>query len=67
MTNEQKQRLQQKISSAMENKNFAELTQGYLRYEALRKLSVREFQELALRNILGKNFDGMIDELIVSD
>ena len=67
MTNEQKQRLQQKASSAMESKNIAELTQGYLRYEALRKLNLRQLRELHSRNFLGENFDGMADELVVSD
>ena len=67
MTNEQKQRLQRKASAAMESKNIAELTQGYLRYEAIRKLNLRQLQELNRRNLLGDNYDGMIDELIVSD
>ena len=51
----------------MESKNIAELTQGYLRYEAIRKLNLRQLQELNRRNLLGDNYDGMIDELIVSD
>lgn len=49
----------------MESRNIAELTQGYLRYEALRKLNPRQFAELHRRNLLGDNYDGMVDELVV--
>lgn len=65
MKNEQKQRLQRKASTAMEGKNIAELTQGYLRYEALRKLNPMQFAELYKRNLDGEFFDDMIDELAV--
>ena len=61
----QKQTLQRKASTAMESKNIAELTQGYLRYEAIRILNARQFAELCARNANGENFDGMIDELIM--
>ena len=67
MNIEKKQRLQRKASAAMENKNIAELTQGYLRYEALRLINSRHFQELCSRNANGENFDAMVDELVVKD
>ena len=63
----QKQTLQRKSKEAMESKNIAELTQGYLRYEAIRILNARQFAELCARNVNGENFDGMVDKLIVSD
>ena len=64
MTPEQKQTLQRKASAAMESKNIAELTQGYLRYEAARKLNAKQFAELCARNANGENFDEMIDQLV---
>ena len=42
-----------------------ELTLGYLRYEALRKLKPLQFEELHKRNLKGENFDGMVDKLII--
>ena len=65
MTPEQKQTLQRKASEAMESKNIAELTQGYLRYEALRKLTPRQFKGFNDIHLDGKNFDEMVDELVV--
>ena len=46
--------------------NQLEIMRGYLRYEALRKLNPRQFQELCRRNIAGEHFDTMIDQLIVN-
>lgn len=66
MNIEQKQTLQRKASAAMESKNIAELTQGYLRYEALRKIGVSHFRELQQRNLAGENFDEMIDQLVIA-
>jgi hypothetical protein len=65
MNQDQKQILQRKASAAMESKNIAELTQGYLRYEAARKLNAAQFQELCARNANGENFDEMIDKLVI--
>lgn len=42
-----------------------DLALGYLRYEALRTLSVQKFSELYQRNLKGENFDEMIDEMII--
>lgn len=44
-----------------------DLTLGFLRYEELRKLNVRQFSELIERNLAGENFDEMIDELIIKN
>lgn len=41
-----------------------ELRQGFLRYEALRKLTPRQFADLHKRNMAGERFDDMVDELI---
>ena len=37
---------------------------GYLRYEAIRKLNPRQFQELCQRNLEGEFFDDLVDKLI---
>ena len=42
-----------------------ELAIGYLRYEALRKLSPLAFQSVHQRNLDGTNFDSIIDQLIL--
>ena len=46
-----------------------ELALGYLRYEALRKLSPRQFDVIHMRNTGGKyeRFDDMIDELVLKN
>jgi hypothetical protein len=66
MNIEQKQTLQRKASAAMESKNIAELTQGYLRYEALRRLTITQFENLCIRNVNGENFDDMVDQLVIA-
>jgi cobalamin biosynthesis protein CobT len=66
MNIEQKQTLQRKASSAMESKNIAELTQGYLRCEALRRLTITQFENLCIRNVNGENFDDMVDQLVIA-
>lgn len=40
------------------------LALGWLRYEALRKVSPAEYLALHNRNIAGEPFDGMVDKLI---
>ena len=44
-------------------KNESELIKGWQRYEKLRVLTPKEFTELYQKNISGKNFDEMVDEL----
>lgn len=42
-----------------------DLALGYLRYETIRKLNIREFSELHRRNInSGENFDEIVDDLV---
>ena len=36
---------------------------GNSRYEVLRRLSPREFADLFARNLVGENFDAMVDQL----
>ncbi len=43
----------------------SELVLGYLRYKALKKLNLRQYEELNKRNLNGENFDEMVDELIL--
>jgi len=52
------------LYQAEQDIEHGEATLGYLRYEELRKLNVRQFAELFERNIAGENFDKMVDELI---
>ena len=44
-----------------------ELVLGYLRYEALRKLTPYQYEKLCKRNLKGENFDGMVDELVIKN
>ncbi|MDO8611114.1 MAG: hypothetical protein Q7R95_11365 [bacterium] len=46
------------------DKSPTELALGYLRYEVLRKLSPMDFYKLYKRNLVGENFDEMVDEMI---
>lgn len=43
-----------------------ELALGYLRYEAVRKMSPRTFGELHKLNLSGKFFDSLMDEALQS-
>jgi hypothetical protein len=36
-----------------------------VRYDALRRLTPRQFKELCIRNLNGENFDGMVEQLAV--
>ena len=40
-----------------------EAYKGYVRYETLRNLKPRQFDVLDQRNMAGRNFDEMVDEL----
>ena len=48
-------------------KTTDELALGYLRYEAVRKLSARGFADLCARNLKGERFDDMVDELVLKE
>lgn len=43
-----------------------ELALGYLRYEAVRRMSPRTFGELHKLNLSGKFFDSLVDETLQS-
>ena len=44
--------------------NLVSPKQSAARYDALRKLTVREYTEISFRNLRGENFDKLVDELI---
>lgn len=45
-----------------------DLAEGYLRYEALRKLNVSQFRALFLAHVAGtKTFDELVDELVLEN
>lgn len=41
------------------------LRRDHLRYEALRKLTPRQFMQLWDRNLKGERFDDLVDELVI--
>jgi hypothetical protein len=57
----------QAIAEQGEYLNHAELQRGSNRYEALRKLTAKQFTELNRRNLAGENFDGMVDALVAGE
>ena len=62
-----REKLTAKVQEAINREHHVgNLALGYLRYEALRKLSPAAFQELGRRNIAGEHFDSMIDLLITT-
>lgn len=71
MNKEQVQRYSKKIENALRSQTPVELAFGFLRYEALRRLSAREFGTLSEAHSKAKyenqnvTFDGMVDELVV--
>jgi len=40
-----------------------EFFRDHFRYEAVRKMNVRQFSDVYNRNLRGENFDDMIDEI----
>lgn len=42
-----------------------ELAIGFLRYEALRKLTPAQYADLHKRNLKGERFDDMVDALVL--
>lgn len=43
------------------------LRRDHLRYEALRKLTPRQFMQLWDRNLKGERFDDLVDELVTQN
>ena len=56
-----------KVMLASFERNGDELALGWLRYEALRKLSARRYAELCDRNLKGERFDDMVDKLVLEN
>lgn len=51
-----------------ERRSGFDLAEGYLRYEALRKLNVPQFQALFLAHLVGtKTFDELVDEIVLEN
>lgn len=51
-----------------ERRSGFDLAEGYLRYEALRKLNVQQFQALFLAHIAcDKSFDELVDEIVLEN
>lgn len=66
-TDEESKELHRRASEAVLWGNPINIAIGYLRYEAVRKLSIREFGELCIRNTREDDttFDRLVDELIL--
>jgi hypothetical protein len=64
MTTEQLVWFNYKLSDAKRGFSSEELAIGWLRYEALRKLTPQKYTELHRRNMAGERFDDMVDELV---
>lgn len=55
------------IRDAMDREGSYETAHGWLRYEALRTLDLRQLAALQQRNLEGEMFDDMVDELILRE
>jgi hypothetical protein len=55
------------FNKVFNEKSLTEVARGWLRYEAIRKLNPRQFDELYRRNLAGENFDAMVDQLLEED
>jgi len=54
------------VRLVVSNHTPEELALGYLRYEAVRKMSARTFGELCKRNLDGERFDDLVTDAIES-
>lgn len=52
------------VRLAMSNHTPEELALGYLRYEAIRRMSPRTFGEIHRLNLSGRIFDDLVDEAL---
>lgn len=63
---QQKHALWCKIKATKMRRQPDEIALGYLRYEALRKLSVGDYRALVMKSLAGvAMFDDMVDELLL--
>ena len=53
-----------KVNHAICMNTLEELATGYLRYETLRVLSMRNLVEIQDRCLAGESFDGLIDAIV---
>jgi hypothetical protein len=65
LTDEERAHLFRLMDRTRKERNEAELALGYLRYEALRKLSPREFVAINRRNLEGERFDDIVTAFVV--
>ena len=59
--------LHQLVQIVVRNHTPEELALGYLRYEALRRMSPRTFRDIYQRNLYGRDFDELMDEALLTD
>lgn len=68
MTTEQKQDLHRLKFAAATEKGELDLAEGYLRYEALRKLNTARYADLVSKSLAGvATFDELVDELVLEN
>jgi hypothetical protein len=67
MTSKQKSDLNELTEDTAEQVDIKELAKGWLRYEKIRTLNAVQFAKLQRRNLEGRNWDDMIDELIIEE
>lgn len=60
-------RLDQVVNRHIRERSSGEMALGFARYEALRRVSPRQYRELHNRNMKGENFDGMVDMLVLAN
>lgn len=65
--NKTQQQMRNLILNTSDQIGQHEATKGWLRYEKIRTLNAVQFAKLQRRNLEGKNWDEMIDELIVKE
>ena len=65
LTDDERARLMRLVDWTQQGRNESDLALGWLRYEALRKVSPRVFGELHRRNLAGENFDAMVTGLVI--
>lgn len=65
--NKRQQQLRPHILAVIDREGAYETSKGWLRYEAIRKLGPRQFQEMYSRSLVGREtFADIIDELILN-
>lgn len=64
--NKRQQQLRPHILKAIERVGAYGTAEGWLRYEALKKLRVSDLEPLNDGRPMGESFDGILDELILN-